>query len=519
MSCVFLDGFDKYGQPGETNPVFSTLLLQEWTSLTYNAALTTPLSVSGYALTINTAGNGNKGGLSKTFAASVARAIGGFRFNAVLNQALVEFQDAGTGQCSIVVLSTGNISFRVGGTGNGNAYGTLIASSAGTITAGSTHYLEWDITIGPAGSAYNIYLDGVSIISGTATTRTTGNSTYNGLFFMGQLNSSSPYVIDDLYVFNSSGSFNNAVLLTDPRVETQYPSSDSQTQFTNAGNVVMPAGLVQTGVSQLTGTVNAPGANQIALLKITPQVGCNLQSVSLSMGTTSATAKHKAVLYADSAGAPGSLLATGTEVVGTTSGSPLVLPFASGQALTGGTSYWIGYIGDTSVNLGQYDATTNLGWRKANTYTSGPPSPAGTGFTTGQATWLIWGNCTGATTNWRSVANNPAPGAGQAADTSSIISSTVSQEDLYGFPNLATSPANVYVVAVKANAKKSDTGARTADVRLKSNTTDSAGSVSGFAPAVGYAWLSSYFDTNPDTSGAWSASTVNAATSGVKVAS
>lgn len=518
MACVFLDGFDKYGQPGETNPTFSTLLLQEWTSLTYNAGLTSPLSLTGYALTINTAGNGNKGGLSKTLPASVARAIGGFRFNAVLNQALVEFQDAGTGQCSIVVLSTGVISFRVGGTGNGNAYGTLIASSAATIGSGTTHYLEWDITIGPAGSAYNIYLDGVSIISGTATTRTTGNSTYNGIFLMAQLNSSSPFLIDDLYIFNATGSFNNAPLLTDPRIETQYPSSDSQTQFTNAGNTVIPVGVLQTSVSELTGSTNAPGAGQIALVEITPAVGCNLQSVEIQPAATSAGVKNKAVLYADSAGAPGSLTATGTEVIGCTSGTGLVLPFGSGQALTGGTSYWIGFITDTSVALNQFDATTNLGWKKANTYASGPPSPAGAGFTTGQPTWNIWGNCTGATTNWRSVQQNPAAGAGIGGDTSSILSSTVSQEDLYGFPALSTSPANVYAVAVKANSKKSDTGARTADVRLKSSSTDSAGSTSGFALATGYSWLDSYFDTDPNTSGAWSSTTVNAAVAGVKVA-
>jgi hypothetical protein len=251
-------------------------------------------------------------------------------------------------------------------------------------------------------------------------------------------------------------------------------------------------------------------------MKITAPVNCNLQSVYLLPAATAAAAKNKAVLYSDSAGSPSSLVATGTEVVGTTNGTALNLPFASGQALTSGTSYWIGYITDTSVALSQYDNSTAKGQRAANTYASGAPASA-PAMTTGQPSWEIWGLATGAATNWESVAANPAAGTGPSADTSTITSSTVGNEDLYGFPALTTSPTTVSTVAVKANAKLTGAGARTITLQTKSNTTDSAGSNAGAAPFNTYGWVTSYFDADPNGPTAWTGTAVNAAKSGPKV--
>jgi len=75
----------------------------------------------------------------------------------------------------------------------------------------------------------------------------------------------------------------------------------------------------------------------------------------LVSSATSGTAKFKAVVYADSAGAPGSLLSSGTEVVGCTSGSTLTGALITPQSLTAGTPCWIGFITDTSVVLQQAD--------------------------------------------------------------------------------------------------------------------------------------------------------------------
>ena len=89
----------------------------------------------------------------------------------------------------------------------------------------------------------------------------------------------------------------------------------------------------------------------------------------------------KAVIYADSGGSPGALLATGTEVTyrGNINGSGwFELPFASPVALTPGT-YWLGFItGESTEGMGYaYDSVANSRAYNTNTYTSGPTNPFG----------------------------------------------------------------------------------------------------------------------------------------------
>ena len=56
MATVFIDGFDKYGPVGQTNPTPVNLLTAgEWTSVTGtaggNVAVVSPLSFTGYCIT------------------------------------------------------------------------------------------------------------------------------------------------------------------------------------------------------------------------------------------------------------------------------------------------------------------------------------------------------------------------------------------------------------------------------------------------------------------------------------
>ena len=89
----------------------------------------------------------------------------------------------------------------------------------------------------------------------------------------------------------------------------------------------------------------------------------------------------KAVIYADSGGSPGALVATGTEVTyqGSSNGSGwFELPFGSPVALSPGT-YWLGFItGTTTEGMGYvYESVANSRAYNANTYTSGPSNPFG----------------------------------------------------------------------------------------------------------------------------------------------
>ena len=129
---------------------------------------------------------------------------------------------------------------------------------------------------------------------------------------------------------------------------------------------------------------------------------------------------------------------------------------------------------------------------------------------------MMFGNCTGETTNYTQVTDtglNPPLGILSYNDDS-----TVGDEDLFGFPNLNTRTTNVYTVAMKGYMRRSKAGYRLMDMRMKSVTTDSAGSTPGQAPPASFGWITSYFDNNdPTTSVPWSPSGVNASFGGYKV--
>jgi len=211
---------------------------------------------------------------------------------------------------------------------------------------------------------------------------------------------------------------------------------------------------------------------------------------------------------------PNSLLSSGGQVTGATSGTTLTLALTTPQTLSAGTAYWLGYITDTSVVLQEVDATTT-GYKASNTYGSGAPGTAPT-MTSGQASWVIYGNLTGVAVNFyeEAIPSNQNQAVG---DLSYVFDSSSGHEDLYNFPALSVTPSAIYAVAVKGYCKRSDSGSRTVSLRMKSGATDSGGTATGQSPGTTYGWLDSFFETDPNTSAAWTPSNLNAALSGFKI--
>lgn len=511
-ALIFCDGFDKYGPPGNQN--YRSVLAGEWAFFggsTISDDIVAGLSSPGYAFRFK---GGGTAGFGTPQLPALTRIVTSFRFR---NDEIVSTQSGlkaifyNGANPVFTVLSrpnTGAIELRTG-----LSTGTLL-NSGGAIALNTTHVLAFDVTIGAA-AAYAVYLDGVLLFSGTGNTGN-GQSSVNIINFVATA-TDPMFTLDDFAIFDPThAAYNSSVLTQSVVVETQFPISDSQTQFTNDSNVVWPAGTASNGLFTVvsSGAQSAPGANQVFLLKVTPIVNCTISSVSLIPGVGNGAAKHRAVIYSDSGGSPSALLSSGTEVVGAVSGVTLTGALTTPQALTAGTSYWIGFIGDTSVALRQVDSTTALGQRKANTYTVGAPASL-SGMTTGQATWWMWGNCFGATANFGTVGMNPPLGT-SAAQTRS---GTVGAEDLFGFPAAVTNPATIYGVAVKGLVAKTDTGSRTVSFNTKSVAADSTGSAPSQALATSSQWQRSSFDLDPATSAAWTTSGINNAKSGVSIAS
>jgi thermitase len=118
-----------------------------------------------------------------------------------------------------------------------------------------------------------------------------------------------------------------------------------------------------------TATLSVPG--RVTKLSLYATLGLNSPSPQAL----------KAVIYSDSSGSPGALIATGTEVTyrGNINGSGwFELPFASPVPLSPGT-YWLGFItGSTTEGMGYaYDNVTNSRAYNTNTFASGPTNPFG----------------------------------------------------------------------------------------------------------------------------------------------
>lgn len=494
MALLFMDGFDKFGPVNSnTTAVAALLTAGEWNSSAGTMNIVAGLSATGYGFLL-----GSSSSVTKTLSGSYSRLIGGVRFSSGLGGTSgIQFLDAAANQAGICINVAGTIALRNGSYN----LGTILGTSTASITANTTHYLEWDITFGNSAS-YQLWLDGVSILSGTGDTTATANNSASGFSVMS--GPSGAFTVDDLYIFDITGTTNNAVLLTSPRIETQFPNADGAVQF------ALGAGILGSTVSR-TGTNVSSVANQLRLRAVTPSTACTLNSISVLAATASGTVNLRPVVYSSTAGAPGSLLGSGSTVTGTTAATAKTMPLTSGVALSAGIQYFIGFMCDILVSTGfagLSSATDDL--IATSTFASGAPGTAPA--MSAAAGTVTWGNVSGQS-NWATVDQNPIDGA-----FSYIFDATVGHEDLYNFPVLSAPPSAIYAVAVKASLAKSDAGAKTASVRLKSGSTDSAGTGgTALAPGTSFGWMTSHYERDPNGNIAWTKTAIDAAQAGVKV--
>jgi hypothetical protein len=491
MAEIFWDGFDKYG-PVNSYPSNSTMG-SEWTTVPSSSA---SFVAGRFSNSLALQMTYTFVSASRTLPSNYSRLIGGIALNPNLSgNSGVILGDAGTNQCAVGFNSSGKLVLWNGGLG-----GTQVAISTASITANTWHYIEWDLTFASSGS-YNVYLDGVSVFSGTGNLKNSSNSYANQVILIGNTCN-----FDDMYLFDSTGSVNNAVR-GDSRIETLFPTSDASVAFTPSQGVI-------GAYYSLSNSTTYMSSGQLYLRKFIAPVSGTLNSISIMPATTSSGANFKPAIYADNSGSPGTLLSTGSQVTGATALTAVTMPLTTPQSLTAGTNYWLGYVTDTTMSMQRDDNSsfaTNAGYSASVTYTSAPPSTAPS-MSSGQSSVQLWGNVTGMTTNFSEV-NEVPPG----GDLSCVTSSTVGAEDRYGFGSLSSTPSNIGGVKVSALLRKTDVGARTITVQLKSGGTEVTGSSQ--SPAVSYGYFANYLDTDPNTSAAWTASGVNSVTAGTKVAS
>lgn len=134
-------------------------------------------------------------------------------------------------------------------------------------------------------------------------------------------------------------------------------------------------------------------AQTMYLTQITPAGAMALNDISFMPSATNATVKFAAVLYADNAGIPGTLLNTGVVQQGVVASSQATSQFINPTGLLINTPYWIGIMVDSNVAVFKADDTGTAFAAATTTFTNGPPGVA-PNMTFGQGDLQLWGNLT-----------------------------------------------------------------------------------------------------------------------------
>ena len=501
MATQFVEGFDDYGPALAYRSAVTYLNYGGWTA-SYYATPTIAASLNGqggYAVNMGAVSAGGGSYLYRTLKASLGRIIGGYRFSADLGSDTgIALVDGSTDQVYVYSKGVSGLFSVV------NANGTVLGTSTISVAQNTTHYLEFDITIASAGS-YQLWLDGVSILSGVGNTQRTLNASAN--VFALRLTPGGSCTYDDLYVFDTSTGYCSTPCLTNPTVLTQFPIADSSVSFTPVGNII------GTYVTQGTTPYMTVDANTLLLINITANTNCSMNALQFLMSSEQGgnpIVNVTACVYADNSGRPGSLIAQGA-LVGIVGGAVNTVPLSTALSLTGADVYWIGILSDTSMYL-QADGVSSNACQAHENWSSGPPSTAPT-MTFGVSTPVMYAECTGANHNWVSEILNPAIG-----DESSVTSSTVGAEDLYVFPALPSNIQEVYTVSVVGNARVTYPGFREIDLLANSGGTTGSGSNPNISPTTSYTSYNSNFDVDPNTSAQWTPTAVTNGTFGMSIA-
>lgn len=407
----------------------------------------------------------------------------------------LQFLDGTTNQCCIVFRSDGAILLTSGG-----PTGTVLATATGLISQNAWVALEFEVTIDPTAGAFRIRKNGNTSNDFQATGLNTRGGTANNYankLAIGQTSVSGTVAqrLDDLLWFNTTGSAPNT-WVGDVRSYPLAPLALAQAQFAQAS-------AAATGSIGSAATFSNLPVNTILYFSFVANASGTLTSLSGFAGSGTFSGNSKAAIYdaSGAGGAPGTLLATSSDLTSLASAATPTWTFASPATVANGSTYYLATLADTAVPT-RSGSGTLAGYTQTVSYASGfPVSGSGATASTPAAFYFTW-----------TIARNNA-GAVQEAqedgDTSYVYSSTVGQADFYSLGALPSTPQAIVGTQLKAFAKKSDTGTRSLQMQLKSGaTTTQSASV---ALGTSYGWVNRVDTTDPNTGAAWTGAGVNAA--------
>jgi hypothetical protein len=281
----------------------------------------------------------------------------------------------------------------------------------------------------------------------------------------------------------------------DIRCFTRMPASDASVQFSRSPALATQTPFSGTTLQSMTST-NSFYAPITA--SFTGSVG--IVTVSVAAGFTG---NLKCSVFNDSAGNPGTVVASGPTITNPTTGVN-TYTFSTPFAVTKSAAYWIAFVADGSYSNVLF--TTNSAVGKYSAFVSYAAFPTATPTMSGGNNAVICSWSINTTNN--ALVSEPQ----QDGTTSYVYDSTPGDADFYNIGTIASTPLATVAVTTRGFMQKSDAGTRTAAVQIKSGGTTVASPTATLSSNFGWVWRTD--STDPATGTAWSATGVNNATIG-----
>jgi len=399
----------------------------------------------------------------------------------------LQLLDGTTNQCCIVFRSDGAMLLTSGG-----PTGTTLATYAGAVSAQNTWTaFECEVVIHNTAGSFIVRKNGnTGAADFSATSLNTRGGTANNYankLTVGTSTAISNQLIDDL-LWRSDAS--SVAWVGDIRAYQLLPASDASAQFSRSPS---PYPVIPN-----TGTSTASIVNGTArYTPFTAPVNGTLNTVSITLAA-GYTGNMKCSLFTNAAGVVTTVIASATAIVNPVSGAN-TFTFSSPPTLVKGTSYYLGFISDTSSGTWQVTAAT-AGF--SGTGVSYAAFPSGTPVTSAAAGPIITANITPtASADYVSEAQ-------QDGTTTYVYDSTVGHADLYNISPLPLTPTLIVGVNLRGFMAKSDAGSRSGQLQMKSGSTTVQSTP--LALSTSFLWNSRFDTVDPNTSTVWTAAGVNA---------
>lgn len=212
MSLLWIEGFEAFGVTNGSAPVG---LRQKYDNAFSDATIGTVQAgrTMGHSMRLTTGTTY----LGKTVSAGATTLIVGFGFymdaHATAEQVILQFWDETNIQGTLAIQTSGLFKYYRGGTLIGST-GTLLGTSSGSaLVNGTWMYVELKVKFHGSTGTVDIQINGVNTLSLTAqNTDRTGSGNATGFMLEGSITGADHTQFDDLYVCDTSSSYNNDFL-------------------------------------------------------------------------------------------------------------------------------------------------------------------------------------------------------------------------------------------------------------------------------------------------------------------